>query len=102
MDAMGAWVLKTAKDCGIPIRIAHSHNTQHLTTNPFKIIFFQSKQEKNINRYATHRMACSNMAGQWLFGNQPFQIIRNAIELEKFQYNEDIRNQIRKKIQYRK
>lgn len=95
MDAMGAWVLKTAKDCGIPIRIAHSHNTQHLTTNPIKL-FFLEQARQSINRYATHRIACSNIAGKWLFGNQPFQIVRNAIDIEKFKYNEKTRNQIRK------
>ena len=39
MDAMGAWVLKVAQNCGIPVRIAHSHNTKHLTNNPIKSIF---------------------------------------------------------------
>lgn len=96
MDAMGAWVLKIAKVCGIPVRIAHSHNTQHLTTNPIKL-FFLEQARKNINRYATHRMACSEIAGKWLFGNHPFQIIRNAIELDKFKFNKKVREQIRQK-----
>ena len=30
-DAMGAWILKIAKECGVPVRIAHSHNTSHAT-----------------------------------------------------------------------
>ena len=38
-DAMSCWVLKVAKECGVPVRIAHSHNTQHLTTNPIKYQF---------------------------------------------------------------
>lgn len=95
MDAMGAWVLKTAKDCGIPIRIAHSHNTQHLTNNKIKL-FFLEHARKSINKYATHRMACSEVAGQWLFGDAEFEIVRNAIDVERFAYNEQMRKKIRK------
>lgn len=98
MDAMGAWVLKVAKDCGVPIRIAHSHNTQHLTTNPFKL-FFLEKARKTINRYATHRMACGTEAGQWLFGDVPFQVIHNAIDTKKFEYCKSHRNEIRQEWQ---
>lgn len=94
MDAMGAWVLKVAKECKIPIRIAHSHNTQHLTTNPIKL-FFLEQARKSINKYATHRMACSKAAGRWLFNESPFQIINNAIEIEKFAFDKNIRKQIR-------
>lgn len=96
MDAMGAWVLKVAKQCGIPIRIAHSHNTQHLSTNPIKL-FFLEQARKSINRYATHRMACSEAAGKWLFKDAPFQIIRNAIDIDKFLYNPESREKIRRK-----
>ena len=96
MDAMGAWVLKVAKQCGIPIRIAHSHNTQHLSTNPIKL-FFLEQARKSINRYATHRMACSESAGKWLFGDKSFQIIHNAIDIDKYLFNPDTRKDIRKK-----
>lgn len=96
MDAMGAWVLKVAKVCGIPVRIAHSHNTKHLTSNPIKL-FFLEQARKNINKYATCRMACSEMAGKWLFGNQTFHVIRNAIDIDKFKFNKDVREQIRVK-----
>lgn len=95
MDAMGMWVLKIAKECGIPVRIAHSHNTQHLTTNPIKL-FLLERARKNINLYATHRMACSGVAGKWLFGDAPFQIIRNAIDIDKFQYDTVMRKEKRK------
>lgn len=94
MDAIGAWVLKAAKECGIPVRIAHSHNTQHLTNNPLKLWFLE-RARKNINKYATHRMACSEAAGKWLFGDAPFEVVRNAIEVERFAYNEQYRKEIR-------
>lgn len=95
MDAMGAMVLKVAKECVVPVRIAHSHNTQHLTTNPIKLYFLE-KARRNINKYATHRMACSDVAGQWLFGNAPFQVVRNAIDIDKFCFDNDMREKIRR------
>lgn len=96
LDAMSGWVLKIAKECGVPVRIAHSHNTDYLTTNKIKRIINNYSQKK-IPQYATHLFACSQLAGEWLFGkNSKFKIINNAIELERFQYNDEIRNHIRK------
>jgi glycosyltransferase involved in cell wall biosynthesis len=96
MDAMGAWVLKAAKKAGVPVRIAHSHNTKHLTTNPLKLFVLECAR-KQINHYATHRMACSAVAGKWLFRDYEFQIIRNAIEADKYKFDESIRNEGRRK-----
>lgn len=42
--------------------------------------------------------ACSDVAGKWMFGNKKFTIIDNAIETEKFEYNETKREDIRKKL----
>lgn len=96
MDAMGAWVLKIAKESGIPIRIAHSHNTQHLTKNVLKI-FFLEYARKRINKYATYRMACSDAAGKWLFGSN-FVIVSNAISINEYLFNIEERKQVRQEL----
>lgn len=96
-DAMSCWILKMAKDCGIPVRIAHSHNTDHLTINKLKY-FVNEVARKNITKYATQCFACSEAAGKWLFGSHDFRVIPNAIELEKFRYNSEIGEDIRKKL----
>lgn len=95
-DAMSSWILKIAKECDVPVRIAHSHNTQHLTTNPIK---FQLNEfaRKNINKYATDRFACSQAAGKWLFGNASFEVIHNAIETRDYAFDNEKRKTIRKK-----
>lgn len=90
MDAMGAIVLREAKKCGIPIRIAHSHSTKHLTNNKLKYLFNEYIKKK-IVKYATHRFACSYDAGIWLFGDKYKNetiIIRNAVDINKFCYDE--------------
>lgn len=97
MDAMGTWVLKAAKECGVPVRIAHSHNTQHLTSNPLKLYLLE-KARRNINRYATHRMACCEAAGKWLFADALFEVVRNAIDIELFAFDVETRATVRRQF----
>lgn len=97
VDAMSCWVLKVAKECGIRVRIAHSHNTDHLTTNRIKYAINEYARN-NICRYATHRFACSEAAGRWLFGENAFQVIPNAIECDRFRFSEKLRKRMRKEI----
>lgn len=98
LDAMSGWILKIAKDCGIPVRIAHSHNTDHLTTNPIKRII-NDYMKKRIPYYATDLFACSQEAGEWLFGNShAFKIINNAIEIDNFLFSKEKRACIRKNL----
>lgn len=96
-DAMGAWVLKIAAQCGVPVRIAHSHNTEHLTKNPLKYALNEYAR-KNIVKYATHCFACSEKAGKWLFGEHPFTVIKNAIDLEKFAFRPSVREEVRAEL----
>ena len=98
VDAMSGWVLKIAKECNIPVRIAHSHNTAHLTTNPIKVLI-NDYAKSQISCYATNRFACSRAAGEWLFGKKTsFEVINNAIDVEKFSFSEITRERIRKEF----
>lgn len=97
MDNASGHFLKIAKKCGIPVRIAHSHTTRILAQNPIKkIAGFISKRE--IHTMATHRLACSQKAGDWLFGTDPYRIINNAINLEQYRYNSQLRKEIRSQL----
>jgi len=98
MDAMSFIPLKIAKQAKVPYRIAHSHNTNHLTNNSLKILFNEYARF-SLRKQATHFFACSNQAGKWLFGNTLFEkkgmVINNAIETKNFLFDLDIRNKIR-------
>ena len=53
--------------------------------------------------YANQFFACSELSGRWLFREKAFKnnkikIINNAIDLEKFKFNKEIRNKIREKL----
>ena len=86
--------LGIAKRYGVKCRIIHSHNTQ-TAKNPF-YRYIHRWNKKFISEKATDFLACSTMAGDWMFNNT-FKVINNAIDVKKFSYNELKRNQIRKK-----
>lgn len=89
-------VLYWAKKNGIKVRIAHSHNTDFQTNNKLKKII-GNLFKKMLKRNATDFMACSELAGKWLFGNKTkFMVFRNAIDITKFDYDANKRKKIRK------
>ncbi len=100
LDAGSYHILKIAKKCGVPVRIAHSHNTDYLTKNKLQTVI-NEYYKRNIKKVSTHLMACSGLAGRWLFGeNSEFTVIKNAIELEKFKFSSEDRAKIRNELGY--
>ncbi|MCJ7933000.1 MAG: hypothetical protein MUW56_05030 [Chryseobacterium sp.] len=77
--------LTAAKLAGIHKRISHSHSTvykQHMTMIDKAYEFFFKKM---IAFSATQKIACGDLAGKYLFGdNSDFTIINNSIDLNKF------------------
>ena len=96
-DAGNGPVLKIAKKCGVPIRISHSHNTQYLTNNKIKIAL-NNLQKQQIKKYANYLFACSKKAGDWLYKNNNYTIINNAVDYDDFIFNEEKRKKIRKSL----
>lgn len=88
--------LKAAKKAGVPVRILHSHSTRQGGSKIHKYIHkYNQVVHKNT---ATRCFACSDLAGQWMYGKQNFEIINNGIDTNKFSYNPKKRKQIRKKL----
>lgn len=90
--------LKAAKKYGIPVRIAHSHNSENMGNKLVLISHLQHK--KIISKYVTHFFACSDVAGEFMFGDNivkqnNYCLINNAIETDKYSYNENIRMKTR-------
>lgn len=101
ISTMSVFSLFAAKCAGVPVRIAHSHST----TN-------KKEKKKNLMKqvlrpfskvFATDYMCCSELAGRWLFGNKEYDkgnvyLLNNAIDLDKFKYNESLRKKKRKEL----
>lgn len=97
LNALSVFPLHAAMQIGIPVRIAHSHSTSgkgEFARNAMKEIL-----KRFSNLYPNYRFACSKHAGEWLFGrNAQFEIIPNAIELSKFDFNEATRREVRERL----
>ena len=93
IDSMSYLPLLAAKKAGVPIRIAHSHNTS--IDKDFKYILKQYFRKK-ITKAANYYCACGQEAGEFLFPGKSFTFIPNAIEVDKFLYNKEIRDKKRK------
>lgn len=96
MASLAYLYLGAAKRNGVPVRIAHSHGTSHLKSLKGYCKYIMFKFAKyNANYY----YACSTEAGNYLFGKKrQFEFIPNAIELNKFSYNEETRKKVRKEL----
>lgn len=95
LDCLSALPLSAAKAAGIPVRIAHSHNSNQDKDLklPLKLIW-----KKKIPSAATHLFACGEEAGKWMFGGAAFQVVRNGIDVNAFCYNETVRQECRREL----
>lgn len=95
IDTMSAFPLLAAKLNNIPIRIAHSHTSKLDRDLKFPIKYLA----KLIVPYvANHYFSCGEVAGKFLYGNKKFEIIRNAIDVEKYKFNNKVREKKRKEL----
>lgn len=96
MTLMNFIPLIAAKKCKVPIRICHSHNSDVRNKNIF-IKFLYAILKKICINNATDLVACGIDAGKYMYGKREFIIINNSLDLKKFEYNNTIREKIRKK-----
>ncbi|MFQ7422648.1 MAG: glycosyltransferase family 1 protein [Anaerostipes sp.] len=82
-DCLSSVALGCAKECGVPVRIAHSHNSSQDKNLKYLIKKYYMKK---IPVYATDLFACSKSAGNWMFGKNKYHILYNAIDIEKYKY----------------
>lgn len=92
IDAMSYLPLKAAKKAGIPVRIAHSHSTS--IDRDFKYLLKQYYRYR-LQSVLTHEFSCGKAAGDFLFQNDKFTLIPNAVDAKKFYYDESVRNAVR-------
>jgi len=93
MQSMMPLYLYIAKKNKVPVRIAHSHNGNYEKTIKGFILHVFSRMDRYVS---TNNWACSNVAGKYLFGNKEYDIIYNGINVEKFKFDLEIRNAVRK------
>ena len=88
LDCMSAEPLAAASKHGCPVRIAHSHSSRQ--DRDFKYPL-KMMCKPFIKHTATDLFACGVEAGQWMFGTDNFHIVRNAVDVDKYSFDEGIR-----------
>lgn len=88
MPVLGLFYLKAAYKAGVQTRIAHAHTDR--SYNSVKG-YISSVMKRLYPVFANHYFACSQSAGNHVFKNKNFEIIKNAIMTERFVYNEQKR-----------
>ncbi|MDP0507263.1 MAG: glycosyltransferase family 1 protein [Fusobacterium sp. JB019] len=90
--------LNIAKKFGVKTRIIHSHSTGFSKGNYIHKILHKFHQ-LNIIKISTHRFSCSDKASRWMYGTENgVTIIKNGIDLKKYNFNMKIREEYRKKF----
>ena len=96
-EAMGYYALQSAKDAGLPVRIAHAHNTRIIRDYkyPLKLVC-----KALLPGAATDYWSCGRDAGIYYYGKKRWEkegfILHNAIALERFSYQEELRERLRR------
>ncbi|MBO0479512.1 glycosyltransferase [Vagococcus fluvialis] len=81
----------------VPIRIIHSHSSSNMFKSGRLIKTIESWNVKNIDKFVTNKLACSKVAGEWLFPGSDYKIVKNTIDTSKFKFNHLNRIEIREK-----
>ena len=101
MNSLSGFPLMAAYFAGAKVRILHNHTTDSPEEGIRTLI-------KRILRpfakmFANQYWACSKLAAEWMYGKKVVKenkvtIINNAIDLDKFKFDKEKREKIRKKL----
>lgn len=95
-------ILREAKRAGVPVRIAHSHNSRFtrtgLTALPENL--FKTYCRAWIVPSATKLFSCSELASSWLYGRHAAQstLLPNGIDASACAFDADVRRAVRESL----
>lgn len=89
------FVFKYAQRYGLMNCIANSHIDFKGWDSK---ILFRKFASVFLHKYSKLNIACGEAAGKYLFGDRPYEIFKNAIDVERFIYNADTRVRMRKEL----
>ena len=93
------YIAYAAKKTGVKKIIVHSHSTG----NPgIKHSVIKGVAAPLLEKVATDYLACSVSAGEWKFSSKicdnRLSVVKNGIDIQKFRYNSEVRNQTRNEL----
>lgn len=103
-QALSLYFLHMARRMGVPVRIAHSHNTMLRKSKTYLIkIAIHNISKEMFSCDATDLWACSSAAANFLFPKDylkkdGFTLIPNGIDTNRFRFNADVRQKVRQRF----
>ncbi len=94
-SSLAVFYLGAAKRHGCPWRIMHSHRAGFLHTPKGIMKHCLSRLAKE---NANIRLACSEEAGKYMYGADPFEVIPNGIDPNRFAFRPENRERVRKQL----
>ena len=89
-----AIILKEAKKYGL-MTISHNHGAQNYSK--FKSLI-RRIFKKDVLKYSDIKLACSDKAGTDFYGRESYKKINNGIDLEKYEFDEGVRQKTRREL----
>ena len=90
--------LVLGKVFGIPVRVIHSHNSGFENKQGLARRLLVGMNKKLLAWSANLRFACSQFAGKWMFQDNPYHVIYNAIDIHKYDTNSVAREETREAL----
>lgn len=98
MNGMGFMYTAIAKHHGVPCRIVHSHNSAFGEGGRAIKSVAHNFGKSAFGGSVTARLACSQAAGEYLFDAKPFVVIKNSIDIDRFRFDVEARDEVRRQL----
>ena len=86
--------LTAAKLAGCGVRMVHAHSTT------CKYVVLHKILAPLFHILCTHGLACGEAAGKFMFGKNPYTVVNNGVDTQKFAFSQEYRDFIRKKYNW--
>lgn len=99
-NTLSGLILKEAKKCKVKNRIAHNHTAPLKNMEYYKGIsgLYKRYSKSLISKNATKKIACSKLAGDWLYNKSQFIVLNNGIKVSDYTYSLEKRKSIRNEL----
>lgn len=98
MNGMGFLYTDVAKRKGVPVRVAHSHNSSFGSGQAAAKAVMHNFGKAVLGGSATICLACSADAGRYLFGSRRFTMVNNGIDTNRFAFDSEARASLRTEL----
>ena len=95
LDCLSAIPLMVAKNHGAAVRVAHSHSSRQDRNLKYPVKMVCKPLIKHV---ATHLFSCGVEAGRWMFGTDDFIVIKNAIDINMYEFDKSRRARMRSEL----